>query len=128
VGGEVTNLLQDGATWLGQQLKAVAGVTVTYTRGINAATGLTGTVTMARYETVDSEGFGVVALSRDYVLHAADLVVGGTMIVPRAGDQITETILGVAQTFEVMALGELRESEPLDTDGLMLLVHTKKVN
>ena len=127
MGGEVTNLLQDGATWLGQQLKAVAGVTITYTRGINAATGLTGTVTLARYETVDSEGFGIVALSRDYVLHAADLVVGGALIVPRAGDQITETILGTAQVFEVMALGELKESEPLDTDGLLLLIHTKKV-
>jgi hypothetical protein len=82
---------------------------------------------MHEYEIVDTEGFGVTMLSRDYILHAADLILSGSEIVPRSGDQMVETIRGASQTYEVMALGNLKEYEPLDTDGVLLLVHTKRI-
>jgi hypothetical protein len=122
----MTNILQDGAAWLGSQLKAHAGVSVTYTRGTDSAS-ITATATMQQYDVVDAEGFSTSVVSRDYLVHAADLVLAGSLIVPRAGDQIAETIAGVACTFEVMPLGEKREFDPLDSDGLLLLIHTKKV-
>ena len=76
---------------------------------------------------MDAEGFGITDLSRDYIVHAADLVVNGSEITPRAGDRITETIRGTSQTFEVMALGQLKEYEPCDTDGVLLRIHTKQI-
>lgn len=122
----MTNILQDGAAWLGGQLKDHAGTSITYQRGALSAT-LTGTATLHEYEVVDQDGFSTTVLSRDYIVHAADLVLSGAEIAPRAGDQITETIGGVACSFEVMPLGMKKEYEPVDRDGLLLLIHTKKV-
>jgi hypothetical protein len=82
---------------------------------------------MHEYQVVDDEGFGIVMLSRDYIVHAADLVLNGLEFVPRSGDRIAETIQGVSCVFEVMPLGQKKEYEPFDTDGLMWLIHTKKV-
>lgn len=126
MGGEVTNILQDGAAWLGGQLKDHAGLSVVYQRGASSVS-ITATATMHEYEVVDDDGFGIVMLSRDYIVHAADMILSGAEIAPRAGDRITETIQGVVCVFEVMALGQKHEYEPLDTDGLMWLIHTKKV-
>lgn len=122
----MTNPMQDAIAWAAEKFIDFGGVTITYQRGINSVS-LTATPSMHRYEMADSEGFGITALSRDYLVRAADLVIGGTEIVPRAGDRVTETISGVSTTFEVMALGELKESEPLDTNGLILKIHTKKI-
>ena len=126
MGGEVTNILQDGAAWLGGQLKDHAGVSITYTRGANSVS-ITATATLREYQIVDDEGFGIVMLSRDYIVHAADLILSGAEIAPRAGDQITETIRSVSETYEVMPLGQKKEYEPFDQDGTLLLIHTKKV-
>lgn len=119
----MSNILQDGIVWLGEQLPKVS---ITYQRGASTAS-INATPTMHEYEVVDDEGFGIVMLSRDYIVHVADLVIGGSEIAPRAGDRIAETIQGVVCVFEVMALGRKHEYEPFDSDGLMLLVHTKKV-
>lgn len=123
----MTNLLQDGVTWLGTRLKAVAGLSVTYARGSDSVA-VTASAAFHEYQIVDEEGFSASVLVRDYLLHAADLIIDGSVITPRAGDTITETINGVSQTFEVMPLDERRrEYEPLDTDGVLLKLHTKRV-
>ena len=121
------NILQDGAVWLGEQLKQVAGVTVTYQRGSSSIAGLTATVYFHEYELADQDGFVTVVKSRDYILHAADLELAGSQITPRSGDRIIETINAVSHTFEVVPLGTLKEHEPLDTDGVLLKVHTKRI-
>jgi len=122
----VTNILQDGATWLAGQLVDHAGLAVVYRRGLNSVA-VIATAALHRYEVVDTEGFGITALSRDYLVRAADLVISGAEIEPRSGDTIMETIRGVSQTFEVMAIGQMKEFEPVDTDGTMLKIHTKKI-
>lgn len=122
----MTNILQDGAAWLGGQLRDHAGVSITYQRGTGTVA-LTATATLRQYEIVDHEGFSSTILVRDYIVHAADLVISGSAIAPRAGDQIHETIRSVAETYEVMPLGERKEYEPFDQDGTLLLIHTKRV-
>jgi len=122
----MTNMMQDGVAFLGTRLTDSAGVEVTYTRGSGSVT-VTAVPALHRYEVIDAEGFGITALSRDYLIHAADLVISGSTIAPRAGDRVTETIGGTSTTFEVMAIGAMKEYEPLDTDGLILRVHTKKI-
>jgi hypothetical protein len=122
----MTNLLQDGVTWLGGKLKDHAGVSVTYQRGTDSVS-ITATPTLHEYQVVDDEGFGIMMLSRDYLVHAADLVLNGSAISPRSGDRVIETIDGVSQTFELMPLGQLHEYQPADPDGTLLILHTKKV-
>ena len=82
---------------------------------------------MHQYEVVDAEGFGITMLSRDYIIQAADLILNGSEVTPRPGDRIVETIRSVSETFEVMAIGQMKEYEPLDTDGVMLKIHTKRI-
>lgn len=123
----MSNILQDGAAWLGEQLKAVAGVTVAYHRASSSISDVTATVSLHEYEVLDTDGIMVLIKSRDYIVHAADLVLSGSTITPRAGDRIVETIGGVSQTFEIMPLGAQKEYEPLDTDGVLLRIHTKKI-
>lgn len=122
----MTNILQDGAAWLADRLIDHVGVSVAYQRGVSSVP-ITATASMHRYEVVDTEGFGITALSRDYLVRAADLVISGAEITPRSGDRIVETIRSVSQSFEVMAIGQLKEFEPVDTDGTMLKIHTKKI-
>lgn len=123
----MTNMLQDGVAWLGGQLKNSAGLTVTYARGSDSVA-VTASAAFHEYQIVDEEGFSQSVLVRDYILHAADLILDGSAVAPRIGDVITETIGGVAQTFEVLPLDDRRrEYQPLDTDGVLLMVHTKRV-
>ena len=123
----MTNLMQDAATWLGSQLKTVAGRTVTYTRGASSVS-LTAAVSMHEYQVIDTEGFETQVVSRDYFLMAADLIIGGSVVAPRAGDQITESIGGIDQTFEAMNLGDSGPAwNEADPDGTLIVVHTKRV-
>ena len=122
----MSNIIQDGLAWFQEQLHAAGGVSVSYQRGALSVT-ITATPKPHEYEVVDDDGFGIVMLSRDYIVNVSDLVLAGAEFAPRSGDRIVETLGGVAQTFEVMALGQKHEYEPFDSDGLMLLVHTKKV-
>lgn len=122
----MSNIMQAGAEWFGEQLKAVAGVTVAYHRGASSIDALTATVSTHDYEVLDTDGIMVLIKSRDYIVHAADLVIG-SVITPRAGDRIVETIGGTEQTFEIMPLGAQKEYEPLDSDGVLLRIHTKRI-
>jgi len=87
----VSNLLQTGAAWLGEQLKEVAAVTVAYHRGSSSIAEVTATVSLHEYEVLDTDGIMVLIKSRDYIVHAADLVLSGSTITPRSGDRIVET-------------------------------------
>ena len=48
-------------------------------------------------------------------------------MIPRSGDQVSVTIADVDCVFEAMPLGNRPCFEQADPDGVMLVVHTKKV-
>jgi len=122
----MTNLLQRGTTWLGQQLKQALSVSITYTRrGVSAS--LLATVRLDEYEIIDEDDITTIAQSRDYVLHAADLTAGGIELPPRPGDRIGEVVGGVAMVFEVLPAGDRNEYEAIDTDYVLYRVRTKQV-
>lgn len=123
----MTNILQDCVTWLGGQLKDHCGVSVTYSRGVQSVS-LTATVELHDYQIINDEGLATSIVSRDYILHAADVVISGSVVAPRVGDRIAETVGGTVCTFEVLPPGPgFKEYEPLDTDRTLLRVHTKLV-
>ena len=124
----MTNLLQDAAVWLGDRLKESAGRQVTYARGAQESDPITGTVAQHQYEVVENDGSVTTVLAYDWSFTAADLVIAGSPIKPRSGDRIKETLNGDAIEFEVLPIGKLPCSEWLDTSGILLLVHTKKVS
>lgn len=113
-------------TWLPAQTQAIAGVTVTYTRGATS-TSLTATFGRTAFS-VGAEAQGAARLiwgDRDYFLIAAAMASLG---VPRHGDRIAETIDDVAVVFEVQ---EPPTGEPCwrwaGEDRYEYRVHVKRV-
>ena len=122
----MTNLLQTGSDWLGDQLKAHAATEVLYVRGLEQVLVL---ATIGRTEFEIEDGSGVVerVQSRDYLIPAADLVLGGSQSLPEPGDQIHEAQEDRTFVYEVMAAGNepcWRYSDPYRR---VLRIHTKQV-
>lgn len=124
----MSNLLQDGAIWLAGQLQDHAGRDVVLRRQGQAPIDLTGTVAMQQYDVVDEEtGIVLTVLSYDWVFTASEYKVGGVQVQPLPYDRLEEELAGSSIAFEIMGLGKKPCWEWLDTSGIMLLVHSKKV-
>jgi len=97
----VSTLSERGRDALVARQKAAAGVSVTFTRKADGTT-QTLTVIPGLATAVSTETPGRVEIAeRDYLVAVADLMVGGVEYPPLLGDRFTETINGVATTFEV---------------------------
>lgn len=118
----MTNLMQDGATWLGERLQDSAGRAVTYTRGQQSVS-ITVTPSEHLYEVTDQDGFATEVLSYDWTITASDLVLNSETIQPAAGDKIT---LG-SDVFVVTTMGSQPCFERLDANAILYLVHSKRV-
>jgi hypothetical protein len=109
--------------------KAARGVTATYTRGATSVPLVVwdGRTLFSRQPT-EPGGASAVWGDRDYLFAVADLAAAGIAGRPVDGDRITETIGGVALTFEIMTpeTGEdsVRHSDQTRT---VWRVHTKRV-
>jgi hypothetical protein len=113
--------LSRGAAWLMDKLQASAGVAITYARNDVQSDPIIAVVSQTSYEVVDERsGLMTSVQSWDWTIKAADLTV-----TPWKGDRIITTSLG---TFEVLPLGKLPCFEWLDSSGLLLLVHTKRIS
>jgi hypothetical protein len=119
---------------LASRLQSRAGVSVVYTReagqpGERSVT-LVAIPGGERQPVTEPQGRGgrVDRLDRDYLIVAADLVLGGTLVTPESGDRVTETIDGTACVFELLAT----PGEPCwrytDATRQMIRVHTKPVS
>ncbi|HUU82011.1 MAG TPA: hypothetical protein VM243_00785 [Phycisphaerae bacterium] len=122
-----TDLLKTGSDWLGAQRKAHASSEVRYVRGADPVD-VQATVGRTVFE-VDT-GDGVVERweARDYLIVAADLILGGEIVTPEVGDQIRETQGDKVYVYEVLAPGAepcWRYSDPWRAT---LRVHTKLVD
>ena len=124
----MNNLLQEGAAWLGQQLQTSAGIEGVYVREASQTDPIIGVPAELEYEVIDDEtGLPTKVVSYDWTFVAADLVMGGPPITPRKGDRWKPDIGGLEETYEVLPIGKRPASERLDTSGVLILVHTKRV-
>lgn len=121
-------LMQRAADWLGSKLQDAAGHAGTYRQGNRVSNSITATVAMHEYEVTGPEGVGTLVLSYDWTFVADELVIGDDAITPRPRDIWKATVNGTLETYEVLALGNRPCFERLDTSGILLLVHTKKIS
>lgn len=122
----MTNLLQIGASWLADQMKTHASIDVTYERGAEQVP-VKATVGKTEFEIDDGSGTVVRFQTRDYLIHAADLVLGGVETLPVAGDLIRETQGTHTFVHEVMAPGDEPHYRYSDPFRKLLRIHTKHV-
>jgi len=94
-------LLARGQAMLTRSLKDTAGQTITYTRGAESVT-LTAWPGETLFALSAPTGAARVAWGdADWLIEAADLVIGGQAIKPLKGDRVSATINGEACAFEV---------------------------
>jgi len=122
----MTDLLAQGAAWLEDQRHKHLTRTVVYQRGADTVEML---ATIGRTEFEQADEFGALRRteSRDYLVRAADLVIAGDPVSPKAGDRIRETDDGVTFIYEVMAPGNEPPWRYSDPYRRTLRIHTKYV-
>jgi len=121
------DLLQTGSDWLTDQLKAHASRPVVYQRGTEQ---VTVQATVGRTLLKLDDGYGGVRMEwtdRDFLVHASDLVLGGSQTLPERGDLIREMQGGKTFVYEVLAPGKEPAWRWSDPFRKVLRIHTKLV-
>jgi hypothetical protein len=121
------DLLQTGSDWLADQIKTHASRQVVYRRGLQQ---IVVQATVGRTLLKLDEGYGGVRrewTDRDFLIHAADLVLGGSPTLPERGDVIRETQGAKTFIYEVMAPGKEPPWRWSAVFRKVLRIHTKQV-
>lgn len=119
------NNLQRIAALVGETGKAQAGRTVSIKLKSLLVEGIIATVEQKEYEVISVEQFVTSVVSYDWTFVKADLDAAG--IVLRSGAILTETLSGTERKYEAMELGSKEAVEDLDTSGVLVLLHTKRI-
>lgn len=123
----MADLLATSSAWLEDQRTRHLSRLVTYRRGTLAAE-VVATIGKTVFRVDDQYGGQIRSESRDYLVLAADLVLGGNAMLPQRGDQIRETVGDTVFVYEVLAPGDepcFRFSDPYRQT---LRIHTKQID
>ena len=120
------DLLEQGSAFLGDQRHRHLSHPVTYRRGNDEVT-LQATVGQTVFEQADLSGLIQRIESRDFLLRAEDLVLGGQATTPRSGDQVRELQGTAVHVYEVMAPGNEPSFRYSDSFRRTVRVHTKHI-
>ena len=122
----MTDLLETASAWLDGMRTKHASRPVTYQRGQATAVVSAG---IGRTTFQVDNGTGVVETfeSRDFLILAADLVLGGQLTLPQAGDRIREQADGATYIYEVLAPGNAPAWRFSDPYRRTLRIHTKQI-
>ncbi len=123
------NLLEDGATWLADQMEQNVSSPVVYVRGsqqceLNASFGKT------QFEVTDQAGMLHNVESHDFILRSANMLFDGEIFVPKTHDEIHVVRSGVTHRYIVAQYGSMIDSTEqvyrwCDPYGKQLRVHTR---
>ena len=119
------DLLHSGLAWLADQLHAHASRPITYRRGVQQVA-LNATLGRKDFEADTHEG-RLYVRANDFLVRAAELVLGGQLALPERGDQIDVNFDGATATFEVLGQDGIPPWEFSDPHQQVLRIHTKKV-
>lgn len=123
----MVDLLETASAWLDDQRESFMSRAVIYQRGA-ANVETAATVGRTLFETDDGAGATLRTESRDYLIRAAHLVLGGQRELPRRGDLIHEMQDGVIFIYEVMAPGDEPVWRYSDPYRKTLRIHTRQID
>lgn len=121
------DLLERSSAWLENQRVKHMTRPVLYQRGAASAQ-VAATVGETVFQIDDGAGALLRVESRDYLITAVDLVLGGSPTLPQRGDRIRETQGTQVFVYEVMAPGEEPHWRWSDPYRRTLRVHTKQID
>lgn len=120
------DLLQTNVRWLANQRKLHMAHAVAYERDGNSVEVLA-TVGATPIDQVDEHGILHRIESRDYLITAEDLVLGGEHTEPKAGDRVREVIGERTHVYQVFATGDEPPWRWSGPDHVTFRIHTKHV-
>lgn len=128
----MTDILKDAMAWLDMMEVLSISREVEYSRTTGGATDscvLNATVGTSVLKVSDDVGnVRIVRPDRDYLVTAADLILGGAVTLPQRGDRIRDPQDdGTVSVYEVVAPSGEPEWRPSDPDGIKLRVHCKRI-
>jgi hypothetical protein len=119
------NVLEQGSEWLNDQMRSHASSLVIYRRGSNQVD-----ILAEKGKTefrVTQNDMLIDVVSKDFLVSAAELVLGGERVIPQKYDIIVETIDGQETYFEVYPFGMEQPYRPCDSFGHRVRIHCRKV-
>ena len=122
----MVDLLEQGAAWLGDLRANYASHPVVYSRVASSVT-LRAALGSTNTEFQDASGMIEQYQSRDFIVQAAELILGGVAVLPQRGDRIEITLGGVLCVFEVLAPTGMECWKWSDPYRKAIRVHTKEV-
>jgi hypothetical protein len=121
-----SNVLAKASQWLEDRRSQFAVSTVEYLRGSQTAS-VSATIGKTTFEVDDGYGMLVRSESRDFLVLASDLVLGGSPAFPQRGDKIQQTDGEMTFNYEVTAPGKEPCWRWSDSFHKTLRIHTKEV-
>jgi hypothetical protein len=122
----MVDLLEQGASWLCDQRMQFASQSIVYGRGAMAVV-LDATLGVTNVEFEEVAGVVEQFTSRDFIVKASDLVLGGAAVEPQRGDRIEITLGGVLCVFEVLVPTGMECWKWSDPYRKAMRIHTKQV-
>ena len=119
----MTGRLARGSSWLASRLQAEA-VTVTYRRGNDSIDALKLVPARTQHDQYGEEDVQLTARDKDWIVLAADLVIGGSRITPQLKDEIDWLDGGAKRTFRVLPRTGDRCFRHTDQTELQLRIYT----
>lgn len=98
----MSDIIQDAADWLTDQMQSHVAVSITYVRGGTSAT-FDATPGKTAYSAESEVGFVVEFEQRDFIFPVAELTAEGIALPPVRTDRITQTINGASKTYKPFA-------------------------
>lgn len=120
------DLLDRGAAFLDDQRHKHLSRLVLYRRGTDEKE-VQATIGRTEFEQADDAGLIHRVESRDFLVRTADLDLGAGPILPRAGDQVRETVGLSVFVYEVNAPGGQPPFQYSDPYRRVLRIHTKHI-
>ena len=121
------SMLSDGVSWLSEQLREAAGVTVSIKRGSSTTSGIATVMDNANYEIEGDAGTITRLRLRDWWMAMADYKIGGVAVEPRSGDRI---ITSDGEEWELQPIMGTKTGDRdayEDWNSVDWLLHTKRV-
>ena len=122
----MVDLLEQDAAWLCDQRTAFASQSIVYGRAALAVV-MDATLGVTNVEFEEVAGVVEQFTSRDFIVKASDLVLGGAAVAPQRGDRIEITLGGVLCVFEVLAPTGMECWKWADPYCKAIRIHTKQV-
>ena len=120
------DLLRRGLEWLERERAKHASQKVRYRRGAEEAE-VRATIGKTLFEIQNDYGVAERTETRDFLVLARELVLGGAVTTPRRGDQVRELQGSQVFIYEVMAPGKEPEWRYSDLYRHTLRIHTRQV-